>query len=394
MAYTFTTDELAVPFMDKFEEMLVIPGNSSKQLKDKFRSGTGRSMDVIVPDYPEVGTSLDIVPGSQNIADGVRNITLEIANVFVDADAIVRALDLHNFDAQIATPWMKKLCSAIQIREADYLKETADAHFVLSGTDYFAELSEAIGHLDSARSFGRHVAALNPIVNNKIAASGLKLFNPSEINKGLYKKSAIGEFSGVDFYKTPDVQALVTGDLQLGTATVNATLLDGATSLVIDDAGLAGGEVIVAGTVLNIAGVDAVDIYGDSIGTSYAFVVQSDATAVAGQVTVSIKPVTTVKPLTNVSALPVAGAVVTQVHDADSRYLPGVIWDEQSYIFANGKFEKVSNTSESTIEKDNLALAVMKGALPEKRTEFYRIDTLSKGLLVRTNHAIVIWIKE
>jgi hypothetical protein len=393
MAYNFTVSQIAVPFVAKFQENLVVIMNTSRQLDSKFKSGTGSSMTVIIPDHPDVTGGLDITPGSGDYTSGDRTITLAPEKVYIDADSIVRALDIHSFEEQVAIPYAAKLASAIQTRVIDTVKLQADHVKVFSGTDYFAELSEAISYLDSSRSMGRQCGALNPILNNKITASGLKLFNPPKVNNDLFRKSSIGEFASVDFYKTPDVSNLVTGDLQLGTATVNATLVDGATALVIDDAALVGGEVVKAGTAFTVAGVEAVDIYGNSVGSDYSFVAQADATAVAGSVTIVIKAVTLVKPLANVSALPVAGAVVTQSHDASSTYACGIVWDDQALIFANAKMAKISGTEEKTVTSDNLAVSTMRGPDAYRRAEVVRWDTLSGELLVRTNWATVVYLK-
>ena len=219
------------------------------------------------------------------------------------------------------------------------------------------------------------------------------MFNPSKINSDLYRKAEIGEFNNCEFYKTPDVQPLITGDADLATATVNGALsAEGVTSIVL--AGAATNGVFKKGQGFSIAGVDAVDIYGESIGSPYIFVAQSDATVAAGAVTISIKPVYFTGPGKNVSTATIAtSAVVTQLQDPDSRYLGGIIWDKTSLIFANAKMAPVTGTEEKTVVTSGLAVSTMKGPDIKTRTETVRWDTLSSELLARTNHGVAIWLK-
>jgi hypothetical protein len=393
MAYSFTVSSIAVPFVAKFEENLPIIMNTSRQLDGKFKSGTGSTMTVIIPDHPDVTYDLDITPGTGSYASGERQVSLSPAKVYIDADSIVRALDIHSFDEQVATPYGAKLASAIQTRVVNTVKLNADFQYVMTGTDFFSELSTGISYIDSARSMGKQCGALSPILNNKITSSGLKLFNPGEINKGLFRKSAIGEFSGVEFYKSADVKNLVTGTAVFTSATVDGLLAEGDDTVKINAASILNGTTVKAGQGFQIAGVEAVDIYGDSVGASYTFVALEDAVATAGTVTIDVKEITLIKPLANISALPANNAAVVAIQEASSTYACGIVWDDQSLIFANAKMAKISGTDEKTTTSSNLAVSTLRGPDAYRRAEVVRWDTLSGELLARTNWAVVVYLK-
>lgn len=395
--YNFTTTEVAVPFIAKFEESLPVLMNSNKQLDKEYKSGTGTTITMLIPDHPDVieGSSIS---GSLAYTSGNKTLTLVQRNVAIDANSVERALDIHSFDEQVAKPYGAKLASKIQTLAVEDVQLSANTQYVFDTTnkEYFNEVADAVAGIRDARSFGNLIGALSPQFSSKVAQSGFKFFNPNTQISDIFTKSRLGEFQTAMFYHTPDVKPLVTGDLSLGTATVDTTIsAEGTNTLVIADAGLTGGEVVKKGTAFNIAGVDAVDIYGESIGQPYAFVAQADATAVAGSVTLSIAPVYFDKPLQNVSVASIAsGAVVTQVHEADSRYLGGIIYDDMSLLFGSAKLAPIAGTESEVVTAGKaLAVSCMKGPDVVNRREIVRWDTLTGTELVRPNWASAMWIK-
>ena len=390
--YNFTVTQVAVPFVAEYQKNLPLIVNSNKQLDKEFKSGTGSTMTVTIPDYPTVQTGATAVP--DNYASGDRQITLIHNNVSTDSNAVVRALEIKNFDEQIAKPYGARLASHIQERAADELKLNADTHVIINDSSEFKNLGTAIATIKKARSYGKLVGVLDNELNQTIASAGLTFFNPSAQISDMFKESRIGMYGGAEFFESPDVTSLVTGDLvDTGAdAVVDGTLSDGATSITFDGTNLTG--TIKKGQVFTVAGCKVVDIYGNALSQDYSFVAQADATAVANSITVTIKPVTTVKPSQNVSALPVDGAAVTLVHEANSTYQAGVIYDTQGFIHGNAKFAPISNMEQKEMKVAKaLSITTSKGADPINFKEIVRWDNLSAELLVRTNWAAVVWYK-
>jgi hypothetical protein len=210
----------------------------------------------------------------------------------------------------------------------------------------------------------------------------------------MFKQSRIGMYGGAEFFESADVTSLTTGTLVVTGAdlAVVGTLADGATSISLDATGLTG--TILKGQSFTVAGVKAVDIYGNAIAGDYAFVAQADATAAANAITVSIKAVSIIKPLANVSALPVAGAATTMVQDSNSSYQCGVIYDVNAFIHGNAKFAPISNMEQKEMKVAKaLSVTTSKGADPINFKEIVRWDNLSSELVVRTNWASVVWYK-
>ena len=393
-SYDFTVTQVAVPFVAAYQKNLPILANSNKQLDKEFKSGNGDTMTVTIPDYPTVQSGATAVP--DNYSSGDRIITLEHYNVSTDSNAVVRALDIKNFDDQVAIPYANRLAAHQEERAANVIKLNADSHVVISSTTEFKDLGTAIAGIKKARSYGKLVGVMDPELNQTIASSGITLFNPQGQISDMFKSSRIGMYGGAEFFESPNVTSLVTGTLADSAGMeVKTTLVDGATSIVIQAAG--GGTLtgtVKAGQGFKVAGSKIVDIYGTAISQDYTFVALADATAAADEITLTVKAVTTVKPLQNVDALPVAGAVVTAVQDSNSTYQAGVIYDTTSFICASARFAPISGCEQKEMKAaKSLSLTTTKGPDPINFKEVVRWDVLSNELLTRTNWASVVWYK-
>jgi hypothetical protein len=396
MAYNFSMDSISVPFVTKLMEKAPIIMNSNKQLDKEFKKGgQGTTMVVSIPDYSEIVTGGDITAAasSHSYTSGERTIELDQKTAFENMTNVERALELKNFAGQIAEPNAARLASYVQKEVADTVKLGADIQQVISSSDSFGEVAVTTAGIRKARSNGKLVGILDPMLSARISSTGLNFFNPQKTVSKLYEEFGLGTFAQAEFYTCNDVADLVTGDLALGTATVDGALAEGATSLVIADAALAGGEVIKKGQSFNVAGVNAVDIYGEDVGLPYAFVAQADAVASAGSVTITIKPISYAKPTTNVSIVVADGAAVTQLQDASSTYLAGIIYDKESLIFASAPMHKSAGASVTSSKVNQLSVKCLKATDPLADKEIIRWDILCGSLLVRTNWAATIWMK-
>ena len=396
MAYNFTLTSVAVPFAAKFEESLPVLMHSNKQLDKEFKAGTGSTITMIIPDHPDVTTGA-AVGGSLGYTSGSRTLSLVQKNVAIDANSVVRALDVHDFESQVATPYAAKLGSEIQKESVNTIQKKADRQIVFAGSALFNEVSDAVASIRAARSFGDLHGALAPGLAAKVAQSGFTFFNPSSQISDIFSNVKLGKFQTADWYTTPDVQSLNTGTLTLSAnaTTTAAVTAEGATTIAITDASLAGGETVVAGQAFEIAGCEIVDIYGASVGSNYAFVAQSNATATAGALSITVKPLHfAAGPLQNVSITVPSGAVVTQVQEANSSYLGGVVWDKMSLLFGSAKLAPIAGVEEKTIVVGKaLAVKCSKGPDIANGREIVRWDVLTGSELVRPNWSSALWFK-
>lgn len=405
--FSFKVSQIAIPFLAEYADALPILINTNKQLDKEFRAGTGVTMTMVIPDHPEVtdGPSLNpSIVGSDVLgySAGSKTLTLVQRKVAIGADQVQRALDISDFRGQVAKPYAAKLASQIQKLAAKEVQLHAAHQIVLGGTKNFEEIGGLIASIRASRSYDDLFGALSPQLNSKVISSGIQFFNPSTQISDMFKSAKLGMYNTVEFYSTPDVVGLTTGTLALGSGTalkVKTTLVSGDTKLTLK---VVGGTATLTGTVkagqvFTVAGSEAVDIYGVSVGTPYAFVVLADKTASGNEIELTVDPVYVTadnRALANVSAYPVADAAVTQVHASNASYLGGIIWDKQSLMFGSAKLAPMAGT-ESMVSDDapnGVSITVTHGPDIMEGREICRFDTLTGFALVRKNWAGCAWL--
>jgi hypothetical protein len=401
--YSFKTSSIAIPFLAEYADSLPILLNCNKQLDKEFKGGTGTTMTMIIPDHPEIGTGATLTEADGDYASGSKTLTLVQNHVWFGANQVQQALDISDLRGQVAKPYGAKLGSYIQKAAARTVQLKAAHQIVMSGTTFFEQVGGVIASIRASRSFDDLFGCLSPVLNSKVIGSGISFFNPSSQISEMFKNARLGVYNTAEFYTSPDVVSLTTGTLALGGSTVlkvKTTMTAGQTTLVLK---VVGGTATMTGTIaagqgITIAGVDAVDIYGDSVGTKYCFVAQALATAAGNEISVIVKPIYTKddsKPLNNVSAYPEADMVCTMLQESNASYLGGIIWDKQSLMFGSAKLAPISGTEEDVFSDgaNGLSITVTRGPDITKGRQIMRMDTLTGFELVRDNWAGVVWLK-
>lgn len=394
MANEFKTSSVVVPLISKLADKLPLLINSNKSFDKNFVAGNGQTISVKVVGAPTVSTGSTIA--TSDVKETTVDVTVSQKNVSMELGMVEEALDVDNLGS-ILDVYADKLGSNIEQAAVDEVLLKATTQVATSSVS-FSDLSAAVGRVKKARSYGEHYGLLDPVIAGRVSASGSSLFLPSSIQAGLFENSKIGKYAGANFLECYNLGTLTTGTCTLAaTANVKADLAAGATSITLQDDTLTG--TIKAGQGFTVAGVYSVDTFGESTGQLYTFVALADATAAANEITVSIEAVNTVTTGfgdANVSALPVAGAVATQVQDADSSYVPSIIYNKNAFIVAQAKMKKIEGTTqEGRYDKlSGLNMTGTRGGSITGGANYIRIDVLIGYLLRKPNFATVIWEKQ
>jgi hypothetical protein len=142
--------------------------------------------------------------------------------------------------------------------------------------------------------------------------------------------------------------------------------------------GLTAGKTIAKGSVITIAGVNSVDVYGVDTGKPFPIVVQTAVTALAGTTAaIAIRGLFADGAAKNVSALPVDNAIVTFVHAASKSYHKILIWDKQAFVVAGAKLAS-SDDAKSTVSVNGkiTGLTMSTGGDFLKAKNYVRYDVL------------------
>lgn len=305
------------------------------ELQGEFKSGGGTTIDVQIPGYGVVTKGEAI--GDATVEVAPVPVTVDVYNTAASLTMVQKALDVDDFQKQIAEPRGAKLASTVNKLVYEEGFYNANQSVVTSAVS-FPNFAEAVSDIESTRVDGSIGAMIHPIVKARLASSDNDFDNPS-ISKDLYN-GVIGDYMGATFVSSPDASIVYTSWVPGSAAAVSA-VSEGATSLVITDATAVSGSVCKKGTVLKIAGIRNVDEFGDALATQRSFVVKEDFTVTsAGTVTVSVEAIHAVGPLKNVSALPTAGLKVTSPLEASSSYYTGIVFSRNSLMFGSAPLKE------------------------------------------------------
>ena len=299
-----TTSRIAASLVAEVESNLPLLVNANKTVQKPFETaGDGTVMDVIVPECPTVGDGAWINEGDPT-ADhegntGKKGNELDYSNKAVPvvlkqkhvAFGLPSALEFSSIDDMenmVVKPYGSTLASAVQTDVADTVLNGAAFTAVLTGSDKFAQVSEAIASLRKARTYGKLVGVIGSTLNGKLAGEGIKYFNPQANISDIWKSARLGEYNGAEWFTTPDVQDLV---IPVGSPAASASVTIASTAiqniargkrLFTNDSaevwlqtsgyvssGVSSGPV--KGSILTLSGVNVADMFGNDLGESYTF---------------------------------------------------------------------------------------------------------------------------
>ena len=384
MSNSILTSSMAVPFVAEIESNLPILANGNTQFDKNFVAGNGTSIDVLIPSYGNTGTGADISGRISDVKNTKVSVSLIQYSDGITLDMVEQALKVSDFAGQIAGPYGAKFASDIQKVAVNELKLNADNVAVIgtgAGAVTYTDISKGIAALNSARSSGEKFGVMSPDLATAVQNSGINFFQADL--KESFVNGKLGTFRGARCFETPDMSDVITIGAQTLTTVICASYTEGAATMSISGTAITG--TLVKGQVLNVAGVNSVDIYGNDAGKSYAVTLLADVVGVAGGTTISIKPIYwTAGPNKNVTATPVS-KVVTSIHASATTYQSVLFWDKQAFITASAKLKglAVSEKKGASGKIMNSLLQVTSDGL--KGIDVLRWDVLMGFKLARSN---------
>lgn len=212
---------------------------------------------------------------------------------------------------------------------------------VVATSPTFAMLSGAIANVDETLMSGMTNGMLGITMQALITNSGISQFGNSALAKELYQ-NMIGNYNGVEFTKMPTPLITTAGIFPAGTMTIT-TAVDafgvGTTTALFTATSAPGAAITIkAGTAIKLANVGAVGEMARETGKDRVLIVQSDTTipTTANTTPVAI-PVGTVYfsgPKKNVNVSAISGVAVTNLMEANTKYMTGAVWNENDLMIA------------------------------------------------------------
>lgn len=331
---------------------LVMVKNSTTEYSDQFAvmgAKKGSVINVRKPSRYEVteGAVLNI----QDSVDQSVALTLDkhyhVGMAFAEVD---RTLSIDKFreryidnamlalankiESQFAADMYAQVYSSVGVPSASALPST------LKG---FTNAKATISSLGGPK--GMYMAVIDPLVQASLVDGLKSLFQSSNEIKKQYEEGIMGYAAGCKFMESQIVPKHTIGALG-GTPLVNGTTANGATTIVTDGWSNSITNILRAGDVFTIAGVNSVNPQTrQSTGQLAQFVVAANlSSSGAGAVTITIDRALAVSgQYQNITALPADNAVI-QIFQHASSYAgivapQNLVFHKNAFLFGSADFE-------------------------------------------------------
>jgi len=328
--------------LEILENNLVITRNVNRQYDDSFAvngAKIGSTLRIRLPDRALVtdGAALQVQDDNEQFT------TLTVASqkhVGINFTSAELTMQLDDFAERVLKPRISQLAASVDADVANAYK-TIGSSVGTPGTTPATSLVllQAQQKLnESAAGMSPRYATVNPAANAALVEGMKGLFNPTDTISRQFKNGMMGEgilgLDEVNMSQSIKLHTCGTRDASASTTVKTTITAEGEDSIVLTQGSVT--TTIKAGDVFTVADVYAVNPQTrESTGSLYQFVALADATAVAGDWTVTIAPIYSASnALANVSALPVSGKAVTFLGAASGQYAQNIVYHKDAIAFA------------------------------------------------------------
>jgi hypothetical protein len=337
-----TIDMITRKSLEILENNLVITRNVNRQYDDSFAvegAKIGSTLRIRLPDRALVtdGAALQVQDDNEQFT------TLTVASqkhVGINFTSAELTMQLDDFAERVLKPRISQLAASVDADVANAYKTIGNSVGTPGTTPATSlVLLQAQQKLnENAASMSPRYATVNPAANAGLVEGMKGLFNPTDTISRQFKNGMMGEgilgLDEVNMSQSIKLHTCGTRDASASTTVKTTITAEGASSIVLTQGSVT--TTIKAGDVFTVADVYAVNPQTrESTGSLYQFVALADATAVAGDWTVTIAPIYSASnALANVSALPVSGKAVTFLGAASGQYAQNMVYHKDAIAFA------------------------------------------------------------
>jgi hypothetical protein len=329
----------------------------------------------------------------------------QIFGVDFEWDSAQAALQMERGQEKIKReylePAMSQIKQEIDSRCALYAYQNTNNIVGVLGTDptSFTPFNQARQILIEKAGWeqGQKYTLIPPSVNTALTGVALGLFNPPDAIAKQYKEGAIGRYAGSDWYESMSLYDHTAGTWA-GAVSVNTTLTDGATSMIVT---CTNGDPFKKGDVISIASVyptNPMTRRTTSQAKTMTIVVTADVTATTTSATITFLPALygPGSQYQNVSRLPTAADVLTLFSGTTSPNgkvgKQGLVLNKGAFALVGVKMEtpKAVEMSSQTRDPDSgIALRFIRMFDPQQSKMVNRFDVLLGFGALRPNNSSV-----
>ena len=337
-----TIDMITRKALEILENNLVITRNVNRQYDDSFAvegAKIGSTLRIRLPDRALVtdGAALQVQDDNEQFT------TLSVAtqkHIGVNFTSAELTMQLDDFAERVLKPRISQLASSVDADVANSYQGIYQSVGTPGTTPATSlVLLQAQQKLnENAAVMTPRYATVNPAANAALVEGMKGLFNPTDTVSRQFKNGMMGTgvlgFDEVNMSQSIKVHTTGTRDASASTTVKTTITSEGASSIVLTQGSVT--TTIKAGDVFTVADCYAVNPQTrESTGSLFQFVALADATAVAGDWTVTVAPIySSATALATVTALPVSGKTVTFLGAANSQYAQNLVYHKDAITFA------------------------------------------------------------
>jgi hypothetical protein len=296
---------------------------------------------------------------------------------------------------------MAQIAQEIDSRFARYAYQHANNIVGVLGTDptQFSVFNEARQRLIelACPPGGKRGAVIAPAINTSLVPQAASYFQPPSAISKQYQEGAIGRYAGFDFYESMSLWSHTAGTWA-GAVSVNTTLTDGATSMIVT---CTSGDTFKKGDVIGIGGRYAVNPMTrrtTNTATTKTITVLADVTASGSTATITFSPALygAGSQYQNISVIPTASDVLTLFPGTSSPNgkagINSLVIHQDAFALVGVKLEipKAAEMASQTRDPDSgISVAFIRMFDPVQRKMINRFDVLlGFGSLYSDNCAV------
>jgi hypothetical protein len=337
-----TIDMITRKALEILENNLVLTRNVNRQYDDSFAvegAKIGSTLRIRLPDRALVtdGAALQVQD------DNEQYTTLAVASqkhIGVNFTSAELTMQLDDFADRVLKPRISQLASSIDADVANAYKTIGNSvgtPGTTPGTSLV--LLQAQQKLnENAAVMSPRYATVNPAANAGLVEGMKGLFNPTDTISKQFKNGMMGTgvlgFDEINMSQSIKVHTTGSRDASASTTCKTTITSQGASSIVLTQGSVT--TTIKAGDVFTVADCYAVNPQTrETTGSLFQFVALADATAVAGDWTVTVAPIyTAAHALATVDSFPTATKAVTFLGAASSQYAQNLVYHKDAITFA------------------------------------------------------------
>lgn len=330
----------------QFSKTIDMEPSTSWRGRDGYE--TGDTIQISKPARFTVGTNADITSAIQAVTEQKVSLPLDIRKVVaIELTSAEIATDLALAD------WTKRILDPAVSAMAQYIEQEHLARAKLATFNSVGTAGSTVFDMDTILAAGQKIdemacpdldnryVLLSPAAQRSAVNANKGLFQSSEDIKGQYVKGRMGRGMGFDFLSNNLLPVQTNGNDVVFEVRTTVSV-EGQTTLVVE-ALTANTGTVTAGTVVTIAGVNAVHpITKADLGYLQQWTVQGSVTADAsGYATLTLAGpgggfyTSASGSLQNITAFPVDGAAITPVGAASSTLTQNMAYHKSAYRMAS-----------------------------------------------------------